>query len=128
MMRPRYGAPINTAKDMVKHNITLFEMSSHFDALKQFLLSVDVPEWTHIANNMIAVEGGRDGLFNGTRDLLQATGKYAYLRGYVEARHLRDFPMDKWWKSTETRPGENPYGGFLTAKKWILNEVADHNI
>ena len=35
-----------------------------------------------------------------------------------------DLAMGRWWKSLEQVSGYNPYGGALSNKKWILNEVS----
>ena len=34
-----------------------------------------------------------------------------------------ELKMGKWHKSKEAVTGTNPYGGFLSNKKWHLNEV-----
>ena len=38
----------------------------------------------------------------------------------------KELKMGKWHRSKETVSGTNPYGGFLSNKKWHLNEVHFH--
>ena len=79
MMRPRYEDPINTAKDMVKNNITLFNHQYYAASQQSRLLYLDIPEWNYIANNMYFAED-----WNEVLDLIEhgihGTGKYAYAR------------------------------------------------
>ena len=55
MEKQQYEDPINTAKDLIEKNVTIFEISTSFHTMKQAYLEQNTSEWKHIANNMIAV-------------------------------------------------------------------------
>ena len=56
MFRPRFEDPIDSAKDAVEKNITLFELQYYYEGLKWNLLNLNITEWTHIAENMVPVK------------------------------------------------------------------------
>ena len=47
-------------------------------------------------------------------------GTHAYMTGYLASYEL---DMGKWHRSNKKVAGLYPYGGYLTNKKWHLNEV-----
>ena len=47
-------------------------------------------------------------------------GTHALMSGYLSPYELT---FGKWYRSTERVSGKNPHGGYLTNKKWHLNEV-----
>ena len=57
-------------------------------------------------------------------------GKWCYMQAYKYGQHIF-FPylgqytlsMGRWHRSKEKVAGIYPYGGYLTNKKWHLNEV-----
>ena len=51
-------------------------------------------------------------------------GKYAQMAGYLSWWELS---LGKWWRSTIKVDGKYPYGGYLSDKKWYLNEVRNNN-
>ena len=44
MMRPRFEDPIDTVKDMMDNNITLFMHQYVYSSWKKVFLSLDIPE------------------------------------------------------------------------------------
>ena len=122
MMRPRFEDPIDTAKDMMENNITVFEYQYYYSSWKQFLLSLDIPEYTFIAENMVSVKNSDEYNYY-VEHYIHGSGTHAFLDGNLGYNNLQIAPMEKWWKSSEIVPGLSPYGNYLSGRNWIMNEV-----
>ena len=125
MMRPRFEDPIDTAKDMMDNNITLFEDEYYFPSLKQKLLDLDIPEYTFIAENMVSVKDF-DVFYYYIEHYIHGSGTHAMMQGNLNYDDLQAAPMEKWWKSSESIPG-NPYVSYYSRRNWIMNEVCRNN-
>ena len=121
MMRPRFEDPIDTAKDMMDNNITLYEHEYYYPSWKQFLLDLDIPEYTFIAENMVSVKDW-DEYHQYVEHYIHGSGTHAFLHGNLGYNNLQIAPMEKWWKSSEIVPG-NSYSSYLSGRNWIMNEV-----
>ena len=128
MFRPRFEDPIDSALDVVEKNITVFELQYYYDWTKWGLLRLNNTEWTAIANNMVPVKDWdeydyyTEHYIHGNRTETSG-GTHAFMGAYLGVYALAIAPADKWWRSFDKQPGDNPYAGFLTNKKWIHNEV-----
>ena len=121
IMRPRFEKPIDFAKDIVDRNITIIEREYTFASLKAFLFSLNIPEYTIIAENMMEVT--QQEWLEYTETLIMEDGTHATMRSHLDYDTTQIAPMDKWWKSEERLPGENPYIMYISSRKWISNEV-----
>ena len=123
-MRPRFEDPIDTAKDMVDNNITLFELDYYYHSWKENLRGqgLDVPEYKFISENMVSVKD-RDEYLYYVENYIHGSGTHALMRGNLEYDVLQTVPMDKWWKSSESVPLFDGYGSYLSSRNWIMNEV-----
>ena len=117
-MRPNFEEPLDTAKQMVEKNITLY-MEHGGEIWKQFLLESSITDYNILGENFIITEGW-DHYWNLTTLDLIGAGTHAMLSSY-----LADWeePMGKWYRSKETLESKYPYGGYLTNKNWHLNEA-----
>ena len=122
MMRPRFEDPIDTAKDMMDNNITLFEQQYYYASNKQFLLDLDIPEYTFIAENMVSVKDWDEYDYY-IEHYIHGSGTHAFMQGNLDYSNLQIAPMEKWWKSSEIVPGKTLYGSYLSRRNWIMNEV-----
>ena len=122
MMRPRFEDPIDTAKDMMDNNITLFMRQYLYPSNKQFLLKLDIPEYTFIAENMVSVKDW-DEYYYYVEHYVHGSGTHAFMQGNLGYQELQIASMEKWWKSSESVPGITPYGSYLSGRNWIMNEV-----
>ena len=130
MFRPRFEDPIDSAKDVLEKNITVFEHQYFYVGTITTLLNLNSnsSEWTHIAENMVPVKDWDEYNYytkhyiHGNRTETSG-GTHAFLGPYLGKYDLAIAPADKWWRSFEKLPGMNPYAGYLTNKKWIHNEV-----
>ena len=128
MFRPRFEDTIDSALDVVEKNITVFEQQYDYPGTKITLLSIKRPEWTHIANNMVPVKSWAqydkytEHFIHGNYTK-ESGGTHAFLKPYLDRYDLAIAPSEKWWRSREKVPGDNPYAGYLSAKNWNFNEV-----
>ena len=122
-MRPRFEDPIDTAKDMVHNNITLFMHEYEYPINKQFLLKLDIPEFTFIAENMVSVKDWDEYDYH-VEHHIHGSGTHAFMAGNLDYINLQIAPMEKWWKSSESVPETTSnYKSYLSRRNWILNEV-----
>ena len=121
MFRPRFEDPIDSAQDAVDRNITIFTHQFFYPSSKVDMLSINSSDWTHIAETMVPVNW--DEYENYTRDFIHGNGTHAFIRSYLSSGDLAIAPAEKWWRSSEKIPGDYPWGGYLSAKNWMLNEV-----
>ena len=56
---------------------------------------------------------------NITKQDVMGAGTHAYMGGELDSY---DLAMGRWYRSKEKLSGNYPYGGYLTNKKWHLNE------
>ena len=121
MFRPRFEDPVDSAQDVADRNITVYEHQYYYQHLKNDLLSINSSEWTHIAETMISVKDWDERDFF-TEHNMHGNGTHAFFSSHLYNRDLSIAPAEKWWRSSERMPGQT-YAGYLSAKKWILNEV-----
>ena len=120
MFKPRFEDPIDSAKQLIENNITLFEMPGG-EYWVEFLANSPIPAYQTLSNHLIIPKDWDEydhftehGIFgNGTH----ATTGYAVMPPWYKS-------LGKWWKGNLLL-GNYPYVGFLSDKKWYLNEVVD---
>ena len=117
-MRPNFEEPLDTAKQMVDRNITLY-FGPGQQMWKQFLLASSVIEYNILAENMIIADDW-DHFDNISKYDVIKEGTHARLGAFLGPIELE---MGSWYRSQEKVPGLNSYAGYLTNKKWHLNEV-----
>ena len=134
-MKPNFESPVNNAKDLVERNITLY-MNSNAQIWRQLLSQSDVLEYRKIAETMIITKSW-DQYFEMTKNELLSQGTHAMMRSYLWSNALRwgteyDQDQDKYKRNSGRGyyrgekvmlGGRIPEIGYLTNKKWRLNEV-----
>ena len=118
ILRPNFEEPLDTAKQLVKKNITLYGEPGA-EIWKQFLLESAIPEYNILGETMIIADDW-DHFDNITEHDVIGNGTHAYMIGDLYPYYLA---MGRWHRSKEKLAGHHPYGGYLTNKKWHLNEV-----
>ena len=114
-MRPNFEEPLDTAKQLVEKNITLYDVPG-YEFWKQFLLESSIEEYNILGKHYITADDW-DHYYNMTEHDAIGAGTHALMTGYLTGdRYL-------WYRSKEKVEGKYPYGGWLTNKKWHLNEV-----
>ena len=123
ILRPNFEEPLDTARQLVEKNITLYGEPG-YEIWKQFLQESPIPEYNKLGETMI-IANDRDHYINMSRHDVIGAGTHAYMAGSLLPHHLA---MGRWYRSKENLAGHNPYGGYLTNKKWHLNEVKIKNL
>ena len=117
-MRPNFEEPLDTAKQLVEKNITLYD-GPGYEIWKQFLLESSNPDYNKLGETYHVADDW-DHFENISKHDVMGYGTHAYIGGYV---YPSDLAMGRWHRSKEKVDGQYPYGGYLTNKKWHLNEV-----
>ena len=117
-MRPNFEEPLDTAKQLVEKNITLYDAPG-FDVWKQFLLESSIAEYNILGETFIIADDWHH-FWNITEHDVIGAGTHAWMTGYLNWWELS---LGRWYRSKEKVAGDNPYAGYLTNKKWHLNEV-----
>ena len=118
ILRPNFEEPLDTAKQLVEKNITLYDYPGT-EIWKQFLLESSILEYNILGETFLIADDW-DHLYNiGEHDVIGA-GTHAYMGGYLNSY---DLSLGRWHRSKEKLAGVNTYVGYLTNKKWHMNEV-----
>ena len=118
ILQPNFEEPLDTAKQLVKKKITL--IGTHGTEIwKQLLLDSSIPEY-NILGETYLIADDYDHFWNITEHDLIGAGKHAMMSAYLSPWELS---LGKWSRSKEKVSGHYPYSGYLTNKKWHLNEV-----
>ena len=103
---------------MVDNNITICVLPGA-QIWKQFLAQSSIPEYNKLAET-IYITKDWDEYDNCTEYLVVGKGTHATMVSYL---YPYQFDMGRWYRSKEKLRGFYPYRGYLTNKKWFLNEV-----
>ena len=117
-MRPNFEEPLDTAKQLVEKNITLYYAPGG-EIWKQFLLKSSLPDY-NILGEKIVIPDNWDQFSNISRHDVLGSGTHAQLTPNLMNYELA---MGRWYRSKEKVQGKYPFGGYLTNKNWHLNEV-----
>ena len=117
-MTPNFEDHLDTAKQLVEENITLYYVPGG-EFFRQFLLESSIPEY-NILGETIIIADDWDHFENIALHDVIGNGTHAKM---AAALFPNELAMGRWHRSKERVAGKYPYGGFLTNKKWNLNEV-----
>ena len=118
ILRPNFEKPLDTANQLVEHKFTLY-LWPEAQIWKQFLIQSSLTDYSKLGEKMI-VSNDWDQYFNITEHNVIGAGTHALMTPYLEWWELS---LGRWHRSEERVSGHIPYGGYLTNKKWHLNEV-----
>jgi len=118
ILRPNFEEPLDTAKQLVEKNITVFSIPGHF-IWKQFLLESSVIEYK-ILEETYTIPNNWDNFSDIIEHDVMGAGTHALMISYLIPSELA---MGRWYRSKEKIASNHPYAGYLTNKKWHLNEV-----
>ena len=134
-MKPNFESPVHTAGDLVEGNITLF-MASKTDIWKQWLSQHYIPEYRKIAETMI-ISKSQSVFDEMTKNEMLSQGTHAHMISHLDPTGLAwATEYDHYQGRYKYNSGRGYYrgervvlagviseGGYLTNKKWHLNEV-----
>ena len=119
ILRPNFEEPLDTAKQLVEQNITLYNGPEAAHGIwKQFLLESSKPEYNILGQNTIFADDW-DHYNNITKHDVIGAGTHVTMTVHLMPYELA---MGRWHRSKEKLAGDQPYAGYLTNKKWHLNE------
>ena len=126
ILRPNFEEPLDTAKQLVEKNITLY-FEPGLDGSKQWLLDSPLKEYRILGENAIIADD-MDNFNNITKHDALGAGTHAQLNYFVDVDEVelgKTYHPEGtgWYRSKDTVPGDFPYAGYITNKKWHLNEV-----
>ena len=117
ILRPEFEEPLDTAKQLVEQNITLY-FPQGYEIWKQFLLQSPNSEYNILGENMIFADD-LNHFDNITKHDVISRGTHAYMGGGLYPTMLS---MGRWHRSKDKLAGFHPYCGYLSSKKWHINE------
>ena len=125
-MRPNFEEPLDSAAQLVEKKITLY-FGPGEDQNKQWLLDSPMLEYRILGENAIIADDW-DHFYNITAHDVLGAGTHAWMTFFVHWYPLqlgeKYHPEGRGWhRSKEIVSGSSPYAGYLTNKKWHLNEV-----
>ena len=128
-MRPNFEEPLDTAKQLVEQNITLYDVPGS-EMWKQFMLESSRKEYNKLGETYLIADDW-DHFDHITKHDVMGAGTHAQMTGVLESYELdmgkKHHPEGNgtygWYRSKEKVAGDNPYAGYLTNKKWHQNEV-----
>ena len=118
ILRPNFEEPLDTAKQLVEKNITLYGIPGT-EIWKQFLLESSIPEYIKLGETYLIADD-LDHYDNITEHDVIGAGTHAIMTGGLTPYYLA---IGRWYRSKDKLAGVNPFGGYLTNKKWHMNEV-----
>ena len=126
-MRPNFEDPLDTAKQLVEKNITLYDWPGA-EIWKQFLLESSITEYNKLGENYIIAADMDHFNYITEHDVIGA-GTHATMTSYLTPYDLflgenKEINSGRgWYRSKENAMPGDYFAGYLTNKKWILNEV-----
>ena len=135
MMKPNFESPIHTARDLVERDITLY-LYPGTQLWRQLLSQSDILEYRKIAKTMIITKSW-DKFYKKTKNAMLSQGTHATMRSsfppdvlawgteydYDQGRYVYNSGRGYYRGERVVLAGVMSEAGYLTNKKWHLNEV-----
>ena len=117
-MRPNFGEPFDTIQQLSEKDMTIIDIpwSTFF---RDFLAQSPIPAHQKLSETIISPKDW-DEFDDFTKNYVMGKGTMAQVTSYLWEEELA---LGKWWRSKERVSGFNPNAGYLSNKKWHLNEV-----
>ena len=125
LLRPNFEEPLDTAKQLVEKDITIY-FEPTFEVNKQWLLDSPILEYRILGENAIITDDTNH--FNNiTADDVMGAGTHAQMNYLISWYELelgeKHHPEGRGWYRAKEKVAGSPYTGYLTNKKWYLKEV-----
>ena len=129
-MEPQFEEPLDTAKQLVEKNITLYGIPGS-QIWKQFLVESSKDEYKILGENFLIPDWDKDwdNFYNIAKYDVIGAGTHAYMASRISLIKVnigenKEINSGRgWYRSKERVEGHYPYAGYLTNKKWHLNKV-----
>ncbi len=119
LLTPSYEEPVETAKDLIKRNITPILWPTGAIYVQLFAASPD-PIYQEISRRLVIAKDWEE--YDDMLSKVISTGMFADMGTTPWILNSTDEYND-WYRSTETIPGDYPYAVHLSNKKWPLKKV-----
>ena len=119
LLMPSYEIPVETAKDLIKRDITPVLLPG-YDIWRQFFEASPDPIYQEISRRIVTANDYWEFIRIANKSLL-ATGQYAQIGSLPWPVYPHQYK--NWYRSTEIISGTFPYGVHLSNKKWPLKKV-----
>ena len=118
LLTPSYEEPVETAKDLLKRDITPFLFPGG-EFMTQFFAASTDPDYQEISRRLVVPKNIWPDFYKMAYKVMQ-TGSHSYIGNLppVYEAHYK-----YWYRSSETIGGFNPYKVHLSNKKWPLKKV-----
>ena len=122
LLRPSYGEPVETAKDLINRNITPFLTPVAEIYIQMFAASPD-PIYQEISRRFVITKDWDE--YEDMVHKVLSTGVYAEIGKlpWIFIWENIEEELKDWYRSTEIIGGTNPYSIHLSNKKWPLKKV-----
>ena len=130
ILRPNFEDYMDTAKQLEEKKITLYFWPDS-ESTVQFLLDSAILDYRKLGENAIIADDYAH--FNNITQLdALGAGTHAQMTYFIDTIEVemgeKHHPNGRgWYRSKEIVSGMNPYSGYVTNKKWHLNEVLSKN-
>ena len=120
LLTPSYEEPVETAKDLIKRDITPILWPGAEIWIQFFAASPD-PIYQEISQRFVSAKDWDE--YEDMVRKVNSTGMYAGIGTVPEMYVVPEEEFKDWYRSTETIGGTNPYSVHLSNKKWPLKKV-----
>ena len=120
LLTPSYEEPVETAKDLIKRDITPFALPGG-EIWKQFFAASSDPNYQEISRRLVVAKD-----YDEYEDMVRkviSTGLFAEIGTEPWCFNDCSKEFKDWYRSSETILGMYPYQIHLTNKKWPLKKV-----
>ena len=118
-MKQRFEDPIGSAKQIIENNMTYFDVPGG-EYWVQFLANSPILEYQTLSKRL-KIAKDWDEYDHLTEHGIIGNGTHAQMSYYLT---LSEKSLGRWWKGNLVL-GNFPYVGYLSDKKWHLNEASD---
>ena len=120
LLRPNYEEPVETAKDLVKRDISPFSTPGS-EIYRQFFAASNDPTYQEISRRLVIAKDWDD--YDDMMHKVTSTGTYSQIGTVPDIYFVPEEEYKQWYQSTETIGGNYPYQIHLSNKKWPLKKV-----
>ena len=119
MLKQRFEEPIDSAKQLIENNISLYMGPGSYYWV-QFLANSPIPEYQTLSKRLI-IPNSRNEFKEKLKHDVIGNGTHAFMNFKLMPDEKS---LGRWWKGNLVQ-GVYPYVGYLSDKKWHLNEASD---
>ena len=120
LLRPSYEEPVDSAADILNRGIIPL-LWPGADIWKHHFADSPDPNYQEISRRFHVAKDWDE--YTDMVRKVTSTGLYAEMQTHPAPWAVSEAEYKHWYRSTETVPGDNPYSGHLTNKKWPLKKV-----